>query len=78
MMTFVDEFTHRAVVYFLKYKHEAFKCFKHYVIMLREKPKSNLSAFTQIMAENTLLMSGKPCVKRPVSSILWDHPTLPN
>lgn len=31
MMTFVDEFTHRAVVYFLKYKHEAFKCFKHYV-----------------------------------------------
>lgn len=31
MMTFLDEFTHRGVIYFLKSKHEAFSCFKHHV-----------------------------------------------
>lgn len=31
MMTFVDEFSHPGIVYFLQDKSEAFKCFKHFV-----------------------------------------------
>lgn len=31
MMTFVDEFTHLGIVYFLKCKSEAFACFKHHI-----------------------------------------------
>lgn len=49
MMTFIDEFTHHGVIYFLKCKSEAFKCFKHFVSFAKRETSEK---FKKICTDN--------------------------
>ena len=42
MLTFIDDFSRKVWVYFLRYKYEAFQCLKEWKIMVEKKTKKSV------------------------------------
>ena len=62
-LSFIDDYSRKTWIYFMKNKDEVFSKFKEFKALIENHTEKRLIPFNQIMAENSLRMDSKSYAK---------------